>query len=136
MNKNITRNYSPESHLNFTRIGVIGCTGSGKSTFAKELANLMHLTYIELDSIHWQPGWNEAPREVTRRKVNELLQTDSFVVDGNYGFLRDIIWPRLQVIFWLDYPLPRVIWQLWWRTISRIFSKELLWGTNIERFWP
>jgi adenylate kinase family enzyme len=120
----------------YRRIGVIGTTGSGKSTLARELGKRLNIPIIELDSLHWEPGWREAPRDLTRQRMQILVRQEAFVVDGNYGFLRDIIWPRLQAVFWLDYPLPIILWQLLHRTVRRSVSQELLWGTNVERLWP
>ena len=115
------------------RICVVGTTGAGKSTLAGELARRLHIPHIELDAIHWEPGWKEADREITRACVRNIVHTDSWVIDGNYGFLRDILWPRAEALVWLDYPLPIIFWQLWRRTWKRVREKELLWGTNTER---
>ncbi len=117
------------------RICVVGSTGSGKSTLAEQLARQLHIPHVELDALHWEPGWKEADRELTRARVREVARNDAWVVDGNYGFLRDILWVRAEVLIWLDYPLALVLWRLWWRTWRRIVKKEVLWGTNRERLW-
>ena len=120
----------------YRRICVIGTTGSGKSTLASQLARRLHIPHIELDAIHWEPGWKESDREITRARVGEIACTDAWVVDGNYSFLRDLLWPRAEALIWLDYPLPLILWRLWWRTWRRALKKELLWGTNTERLGP
>jgi adenylate kinase family enzyme len=117
------------------RIAVVGTTGSGKSTLAEEIAHRLHIPHFELDAFNWEPNWTEAPREVTRLRVEAFTRTEGWVTDGNYGFCRDIIWARLQAVVWLDYPLPLILWRLWWRTWRRTIKKELLWGTNYERLW-
>jgi adenylate kinase family enzyme len=120
----------------YRRICVVGTTGSGKSTLASELARRLHIPHLELDAIHWEPGWKESDREITRASVGDIALTNAWVVDGNYSFLRDILWPRAEVLVWLDYPLPLIFWRLWWRTWKRALKKELLWGTNTERLGP
>lgn len=117
----------------FRRICVVGTTGCGKSTLAGQLARRFHIPHIELDALHWQPGWKETDREVTRSQVARITQGEAWVVDGNYGFLRDLLWARAQALVWLDYPLPLIFWRLWRRTWKRVLSKEILWGTNTER---
>jgi adenylate kinase family enzyme len=117
----------------YRRICVVGTTGSGKSTMAEALAQRLHIPHVELDAIHWEPGWKEADRESTRARVRVISLNDSWVIDGNYGFLRDILWPRAEALVWLDYPLPLIFWRLWWRTWKRVLTKEVLWGTNTER---
>jgi len=58
------------------------------------------------------------------------------VTDGNYTYLQDILLPRAQAVVWLDYPLPLILWRLWWRTLRRVVTREFLWGTNYEKLWP
>ena len=120
----------------YQRIAVIGTTGSGKSTLAERIAHELHIPHYELDAFHWEPNWKEAPREETRRRVEAFTGTEAWVTDGNYSFCRDLIWPRLEAIIWLDYPLGVILWRLWLRTWKRIIHKEFLWGTNYEKFWP
>jgi len=117
----------------YRRICVVGTTGSGKSTMAEAIAQSLHIPHVELDAIHWEPAWKEADRMLTRARVTDIAHNDAWVVDGNYGFLRDILWPRAEVLVWLDYPLALIIWRLWWRTWRRILKQEILWGTNTER---
>ena len=117
----------------YRRICVVGTTGCGKSTLAENLAQQLDIPRLELDSYHWQPGWKESDRETTRKRVEEDTQAEAWVSDGNYRFLRDILWKRAQVLIWLDYPLYIILWQLWRRTWKRVLTKELLWGTNTER---
>ena len=51
------------SSFPYQRIVVIGTTSSGKSTLAARLANRLHMDFIELDALHWEPNWQEAPLE-------------------------------------------------------------------------
>ncbi|EBR8158754.1 adenylate kinase, partial [Salmonella enterica subsp. enterica serovar Newport] len=39
------------------RVLIVGCPGAGKSTLAKELANITKLPLIHLDRYYWLPGW-------------------------------------------------------------------------------
>ncbi len=115
------------------RICVVGTSGSGKSTMADNLAQALHIPHLELDSVHWLPGWQERDREETRRIVGQFIQAEAWIIDGNYSWLRDILLPRAQALVWLDYRLGVTLWRLWWRTLRRGLSHELLWGTNRER---
>jgi hypothetical protein len=57
------------------RIMLIGSGGAGKSTFARELAQLTHLPIVHLDQIFWKPGWEPTPSfpRDTRPKVLAAL---------------------------------------------------------------
>jgi len=111
---------------------VIGVTGSGKTTFARELAQRLGSPHVELDALHWEPNWTEAPLDTFRARVAQALSGDRWVVDGNYGKARDIIWSRADTIVWLDYALPIILWRLWWRTLRRMITREELWSGNRE----
>ena len=127
----------------YKRIVVIGTTSSGKSTLAEQLSNKLDLDFIELDALFWEPNWKEADDEVFRKRVETATSlqrgksenSSGWVVAGNYRKVRDIIWPKAQVIIWLDYPFHIVFWRLLTRTIRRAVTQELLWGTNREPFW-
>lgn len=119
----------------YKRIVVIGTTGSGKSTLAKKLADQFSLPFIELDALHWEPDWKEAPDEVFRERVSCATQAPKWIVAGNYHVVRDLVWPRAEAIIWLDYPLLVILMQLLRRTVKRWWTQELLWGSNREPFW-
>ena len=118
-----------------SRVAVIGTTGSGKTMLAKELSLRLGVLYVELDALNWGPEWTPAQPDVLRERAQRALGGDSWVADGNYGALRDIIWRRADTIVWLDYPLRVVFTRLFWRTVRRSVTKEKLWNGNRERFW-
>ena len=116
------------------RIVIIGSTGSGKTTLGKQISERLHsrCAHIELDALHWEPNWQEAPNEIMRERVSRALDCDSWVVDGNYSTVRDLIWSRADTIVWLDYSFAFVAWRLFRRTVRRIITQEKLWGDNRE----
>ncbi len=118
------------------RIVVVGSTGSGKTTLARELAHLHGVAHVELDALNWDPNWTQAPAEVFRQRVAAALEgREGWVVDGNYSRARDLVWPRATHIVWLDFPLRIVLWRLFWRTLRRWWRQEELWNGNRERFY-
>lgn len=119
----------------YKRIVIIGTTSSGKSTLAERLAQRLDLRCIDLDALHWEPNWTEAPLEVFRERVRTATQATGWVIAGNYHVVRDLVWSQAEVIIWLDYSLPRIFWQLTRRTFQRWWMQELLWGTNRENLW-
>ena len=116
------------------RVVVVGSTGSGKTTLARQLSRLLHISHTELDSLNWEIDWTSAPTDVFRQRVQDALKGDTWVVDGNYRAVRDLVWPRATVLIWLDYPLRVLIWRLLQRTLRRTLRKEELWNGNRERF--
>ena len=116
------------------RVVVVGSTGSGKTTLARQLSRLLDVSHTELDSLNWETDWTSAPTDVFQQRVQDALKGDTWVVDGNYRAVRDLVWPRATVLIWLDYPLRVLIWRLLQRTLRRTLRKEELWNGNRERF--
>jgi len=119
----------------YRRIVVVGTTSSGKSTLAKSLADKFDLNFIELDALHWEPNWHEAPDNVFRERVDGATYAERWIVAGNYQIVREIVWSRAEAAIWLDYSLPRVFWQLTIRTFRRALLHEELWNGNREKLW-
>jgi hypothetical protein len=67
-----------------------------------------------------------------RSRAINALNGDSWVVDGNYGELRDITWGQADTLLWLDYPLLQILWRLVPRCVKRAATGELLWNSNRE----
>lgn len=114
------------------RIVVVGTTGSGKTSMARELGQRLGLPHIELDALHWDPNWTVAPDEAFRERVAQAVAGDRWIVDGNYDKAREIVWPRADMVVWLDYDLLRILWRLSRRTVGRLVRRETLWNGNRE----
>ena len=120
---------------NPTRVVVIGSSCAGKTTFASQLAATLGAKHIELDALHWEPNWKEAEDSAFKARVLSAIETDSWVVDGNYTQkIKDVVWPRAHILVWLDPPLSVILRRFFVRSITRSFRAELLWGHSRETF--
>ena len=113
---------------------MVGTSCSGKTTFAKNLAQILNVKHIELDAINWLPDWVERPNDEFRKLVEKEVAADLWVLDGNYSKTRDIVWKRATTIIWLNYSFPLVAYQALRRTTQRIFTREILYSQNRETF--
>ena len=118
--------------MDLRRIAVIGTSCSGKTTLAGTLAQRLGVPHIELDALHWQPGWVETPVDAFRAAVGAATKQERWVSDGNYSKVRDIVWGRATMLIWLDYPFPTVLWRALHRTLRRSLSGEELYNGNRE----
>lgn len=117
------------------RLVLVGTTGAGKTTLAKRIARALDVPHVEFDGIRHGPNWTETPDDMFKEVLRRRLQGDRWVADGNYGFARDVVWPKATTVVWLDYPFPVVMWRLFRRTIRRRVLRQELWNGNRERLW-
>ena len=122
------------SNLVQHRVVVVGTSGCGKSTFARQLAARIDAPHIELDSLYWLRDWQPRDAEEFQTTVTRRVADPTWVVDGNYSSVRSIVWPRATHIIWLNYSRPRVIWQILKRTWRRARTQEKVCGDNVEQW--
>jgi len=114
------------------RIAVVGTTGSGKTTLARQISQCLNISHVELDALHWNPNWSESSADVFCSRVTQTLSGDRWVVDGNYSEVRHLIWSRADTLIWLDLPFTITFGRLLRRTIQRVVTQEELWSGNRE----
>jgi adenylate kinase family enzyme len=118
------------------RVVVVGTSGSGKTTFARTLAERLAVPHVELDALHWAPAWTERPDPEFRALVRDAVAAPAWVADGNYQVVRDLVWGRATVLVWLDYAFPLTFWRATIRTFRRALTREELFSGNVERLRP
>ena len=120
----------PVAQASGLRVLVVGTSGAGKSTFARDLAARMQARHIELDALHWGPTWTPRPGFVD--DVRDAAAGDHWVCDGNYSAARSALWPRATHVVWLNFPRRVVWWRVFWRTMARGVLRQPLWAGNRE----
>ena len=119
------------------RVNVKGTSGSGKTTFGRELAERLGVPYVELDALHHGPDWAEASAEELRARVREAMDAapDGWVIDGNYeAKLGETLIGAADTIVWLDLPLALKLRRVARRTSTRIRDDVELWNGNKENW--
>ena len=116
------------------RVSVVGNSGSGKSTLAVRLAARLSVRYVELDAMFHQPNWTPLPAPEFCTRVAALTAEDGWVIDGNYGRVRELVWSRADTVIWLDLPRRTIMRQVVWRTLRRVARRAELWNGNRERW--
>jgi adenylate kinase family enzyme len=86
------------------KIMVIGSSGAGKSTLARQLGEILNIPVIHLDTFYWRPGWVRPSQDEWRQQQAQLLQGDSWIVDGEYINSLDIRIVAADTIILLEFP--------------------------------
>ena len=86
------------------RILVIGCPGSGKSCFARELAAMTGLALFHLDMLYWNADKTMVSNEVFHARLQKILEKDAWIIDGNYASTLEMRLNTCDTVFLLDYP--------------------------------
>ncbi len=66
------------------RILILGPSGSGKSTVCERIGRILGIPVVHLDKYYWNPNWVETPKDDWVNKVKNLIESESWVMDGNY----------------------------------------------------
>ena len=86
------------------KIIVIGCPGSGKTTFAEKLRDKMDIPLFYLDAIWHKPDRTHISREEFDVRLDEILKLESWIIDGNYSRTVERRIEACDTVFLFDLP--------------------------------
>ena len=86
------------------KIIVIGCPGSGKSTFARALSEKTGIALYYLDMMFWNSDKTTVGREILIERQKKVIEQDKWIVDGNYESTMELRLAACDTVFFLDYP--------------------------------
>ncbi|MBQ9744814.1 MAG: adenylate kinase [Clostridia bacterium] len=86
------------------KVIVIGCPGSGKTTFAEKLRDKIGLPLFYLDAIWHKPDRTHISREEYDTRLGEILSLDSWIIDGNYSRTIESRISACDTVFLFDLP--------------------------------
>lgn len=86
------------------KIIVIGCPGSGKSTFAKKLHKICGIPLFHLDMLYWNADKTIVEKSVFLEKLSDVLRKNEWIIDGNYASTMELRMKECDTVIFLDYP--------------------------------
>lgn len=87
------------------RVIIIGCSGAGKSTFARRLRDKTGLPLYYLDMFWHKPDRTTISKTEFDVRLNQLLKQDRWIIDGNFQRTLELRLKACDTVFLLDYPL-------------------------------
>ena len=85
------------------KIIVIGCPGSGKSTFAKKLNKITGIELFHLDLLFWNSDKTTVEKSVFLERLSNALQKSQWIIDGNYASTLEMRLQACDTVIFLDY---------------------------------
>lgn len=115
------------------RVFIFGPPGSGKTTLGRGLAAALDLQHVELDELMWGPRWTMRDDATFLASVEAAADLPRWAINGSFRHdVAALVWPKAEVVIWLDYPFPLVAARLIRRTLRRAVTRERLWHGNVE----
>ena len=87
------------------KIIVIGCPGSGKSTFSKSLHKITKIPLYHLDMLFWNEDKTTVEKSVFLDRLLKIIENSEWIIDGNYGSTMELRMQKCDTVIFLDYPL-------------------------------
>jgi adenylate kinase family enzyme len=109
------------------RITVIGYSGGGKTTLAKNIARKFSIPHQQIDRIWFEAGGHTAKsdserdrvRKIIEEKVTKFSKQDSWVSDGFYSRVQGIMAGQADHVVVIELPLLKRLLNHWKRVIQK-----------------
>ncbi len=86
------------------KVIVIGCPGSGKTTFAEKLSKWTGLPLYYLDGIWHKSDKTHISREEFDERICDIFATEQWIIDGNYKRTIEMRLKECDTVFLFDLP--------------------------------
>ena len=85
------------------KIIIVGCPGSGKSTFARKLHALTGIPLYHLDLMYWNSDRTTVEKSVFLERLADAMSGDEWIIDGNYSSTMEMRIAACDTVIFLDY---------------------------------
>ncbi|QGQ97293.1 AAA family ATPase [Paenibacillus psychroresistens] len=100
------------------KVLILGFSGSGKSTFARQLGNAINIPVIHLDTVYWKPGWVASNKQEWDKVITMLLEQEEYIIDGNYPTSLNRRLLEADTVFYFDLSIFLCLYRVLKRRLS------------------
>ena len=86
------------------KIIVIGCPGSGKTTFSRKLAQVTGIPIYHLDAVWHKPDKTHIEREEFDKIQEDIFAAETWIIDGNYRRTVEMRVRACDTVIFFDLP--------------------------------
>lgn len=117
------------------RILIIGNAGSGKTTFALELAEKTGLPLVHLDKLYWKGYWEHTAREEFDVVLQKELEKPEWIIDGNFNRTISHRLNYCDTVFYFDLPIITCLAGITKRTIRSYGKTRIDMGGDCPEYF-
>ena len=103
------------------KVYIVGGPGSGKSTFAQQLATRIDAPVFDLDSVLWKAGGPKSEAE-RQQEMASIDTRGSWIAEGIYSESASYLIERADLVVWIEVPLLVAVWRVITRHVKRSLS--------------
>ena len=110
--------------MSMQRIAVIGCPGSGKTTFCNTLGKALGRDVVHLDKVLWASNWQMIPFAERKQIHDQLILGEQWIIDGMWrSHLADRL-QRATLVIFLDYKSSVCMWRATLRHLKNLHKQR------------
>ncbi len=108
------------------RIYILGTAGSGKTTLANQIPDILKIRVYDLDDIFWIKKYTKKRTvESMKKGLNNLLKKNKkWIIEGIYTDWSNNAIKKADLIVWINTPKHIISWRIFKRYIQRRKDKR------------
>lgn len=94
------------------KISIVGISASGKSFFARKLAQKINLPICHMDTLFWKGNWQEVAEQDYLKEHESLIKEDKWMIEGYIDGKMASRLKEADLVIFLDYSGSCCAWQV------------------------
>lgn len=87
----------------YNRIAIVGAPGTGKTTLANNLSEILKIEATHIDGIHHLENWQPRDKKERDEIILDIVAKEKWIIDGTYKSTLRPRFEKADLIIWLDF---------------------------------